>query len=397
MIIIKNKLLYKFISKVNLNIKGPMIERFIKRLKNNNIEIYNILYLNKDEINIKVLKKDYKKIIKLKTIYDIKILDYYGVSKLNNDILQNKFIIISLIICLIFLYIITNLIFSIDIMSNDTSLKEKLYSDLNNLGLSKYKFKKSYIELEKIKKNILEKYNDKIEWIEIESIGTKYIVRYEPRIINKEKKESEYRNIIAKKDCTIKKIYVKNGQIIKGINSYVKKGDVIVSGYISLNDTVKDTISSEGIIYGEVWYKMKINYPLKYYEEYLTGNSKNVLMIQFLNNKIDLFNFKKYKTKKVSYKTLLKNNILPIKFIYSIQNETNVINDNLNEKDALNKAINYSKNKIKSNLKNKEYISSFKVLEQDYDGDSIYLNIFFSVIEDVGEYEIINEYNNIEK
>ena len=282
-------------------------------------------------------------------------------------------------------------------MSNDISLKENLYNDLNNLGLSKYRFKKSFVELEKIKKSILKKYNDKIEWIEIENIGTKYIIKYEPRIINKDKENSEYRNIVAKKDCTIKKIYVKNGQIIKGINSYVKKGDVIVSGYISLNDSIKDTVSSEGIIYGEVWYKLKINYPLKYYEEYLTGNSKNVLTIQFLNKKIDLFNFKKYKTKKVNYNTILKNNILPIKFIYSMQRETNVINNNLNEKEALDKAIEYCKSKINSNLKDKEYISNFKVLEQDVAGDSIYLNIFFSVVEDVGEYEVINEYNDIEK
>ena len=35
----KNNVIYFFRSKLNLNIKGKTLERFIKRLKNNNIEI----------------------------------------------------------------------------------------------------------------------------------------------------------------------------------------------------------------------------------------------------------------------------------------------------------------------------------------------------------------------
>ena len=401
MIIIKNKIIYLITSKINLNIKGPIIERFIKRLRSNNIEIYNLIYISDNEINIKVLKSDYEKILKLKTIYDIHILDYYGISKLNYNIFQNRFVILSLVIGLIILYVVTNLIFSIDIMSNDTNLKERLYNDLNSLGLKKYRFKKNYQEIQSIKKKLLDKYRNSIEWIEIENIGTKYIIKYEQRVINNDKDNTEYRNIIAKKDCTIKKILVKNGQIIKGVNSYVKKGDIIVNGYIYLNDTIKDTVSSDGIIYGDVWYRLKINYPLKYYQEYLTGKSKRVFTIKFLNNRIELFNFNKYKTKNIKDKTILKNTILPIKLVYETQLETKVIDDNLNVSDATLKAIEYSKNKIKSNLSDGEYISNFKIIEQKEYDDSIYLNVFFSVVESVGEYEVIDKYeediNNIEK
>lgn len=401
MIIIKNKIIYLITSKINLNIKGPIIERFIKRLRSNNIEIYNLIYISDNEINIKVLKSDYKKILKLKTIYNIQILDYYGISKLNNNIFQNRFIILSLIIGLIILYVVTNLIFSIDIMSNDKIFKEKLYRDLNNYGVSKYKFKKSYLELQNIKKDLLKKYKNDIEWLEIENIGTKYIIKYEPRVIYKKEETTQYRNIVAKKDCTIKKILVKNGQIINGVNSYVKKGDIIVSGYIYLNDTIKDTVPSDGIIYGEVWYRLKINYPLKYYQAYLTGKSKKIFTIKYLNNRIELFNFNKYNTKKIVDKTILRNNILPIKLVYENQLETKVIDDNLNVSDAILKAIEYSKEKIKTNLSDGEYISNFKILEQKEYDDSIYLNVFFSIVENIGEYEVIDKYeediNNIEK
>ena len=53
-------------SKLTINIKGNNIERFIKRLKNNNIEILNIIYVSDNEVNIKVYKEDFDDVLKLK-------------------------------------------------------------------------------------------------------------------------------------------------------------------------------------------------------------------------------------------------------------------------------------------------------------------------------------------
>ena len=165
--------------------------------------------------------------------------------------------------------------------------KKFLHSlQLKNNGINLYKFKKSYIEINKIKKNILSKYINEIEWIEIENIGTKYIIRYEPRIINEKKDNNTLRNIIAKKSAVIKDMYISSGEVVKSKNTYVKKGDVIVSGYISLNDNIKDTISSEGKVYGECWYNVTVTYPYRYYEEIVTGNSKKIFVIKFLNKEI---------------------------------------------------------------------------------------------------------------
>ena len=390
----KNNLLFLIKSKLNLNIKGPNIERFIKRLKTNNIEILNITHINTDEVNIKIYKYDYDNVLKLKTIYEIDILNYYGVVKLKNNIFDNKYVIIFILIALIFLYVITNMIFNIDIITNDSKMEKTLLSELEELGVKKYNFKKNYDKLQEIKKIILSNHKDELEWLEIESIGTKYIVRYEPRIKNIEKKEKKLSNIIAKKDAVIKSLNVSSGQIVKGINSYVKKGEVIVSGYIDLNGNIKDTVSSNGTIYGEVWYKVTVSYPYKYKEVKYTGNKNKVLAIKLLDKNIELFNFNHYKTKEIKDRTILKNNILPIKFVYQEQRETIVIDENNNEEELINKAIDVSKNKIEEKLKDNEYISDYKILSKTLYTDSITLNIFFTVVEDITEYQEIEKYED---
>ena len=104
--------------------------------------------------------------------------------------------------------------------------------------------------------------------------------------------------MVAKKSAIIKKIEASKGEIIKNINEYVSKGDVVISGEIKLNDNVKAVIPAQGIIYGEVWYNVKTEYPLLYKEERLTNNKKEVYTIKILNKTIELFNLKKYQQKK---------------------------------------------------------------------------------------------------
>ena len=384
-------------SKLNINIKGHNIERFLKRLKNNNIDVLNIIYISKDEINVKIYKKDYDKVIKLKTIYEIEIIDYYGLIKTKNDLLSNKYIIIFILISLVGLYLITSMIFEIDVVTNDSKMENIIISELEEYGIKKYKFKKNYIELQEIKSKLLSNHKEELEWIEIENIGTKYIIRYEPRIKNDIKNDTPLRHIIAKKDGVVRDMNISSGQIIKEIDSYVKKGDVIVSGYISLNGNIKDTVSSKGNVYAETWYKVTITYPYKYKEVKESGNSKEVFVIKILNKDIELFNFNKYKTKKVENKTILKNNILPFKIVKQKQRETIVIDEKNSEEDLIEKAINMSQNKMEEKLKKGEYIKDYKILNKTKHSDSITLNIFFNVVEDITQYQEIEEYVEEEK
>lgn len=388
----KNQLLFILKSKVTINVKGRNISRFIRILINNKIELINIDYIDTNEVNIKVFKEDLEKIEEIKNIYEVNIINYNGIIKIEKDIKFNKYIIFFIIIGLAIIVFLSKLIFSIEIVSNDKIMKQNIMEELNNNGISKYKFKKNYYELQVIKEKILKKYKNNIEWIEIENIGTKYIIKYEPRIIKKEEKVTKFRHIIAKKDAIIYDVDASSGQIVRMKNDYVKKGDIIVSGYIDLNGSIKKTVSSIGHVYGEVWYTVNVSYPFKYNEEKETGRKKQVYIIKILNNTYELFSFNRYKNKKVLDKTILRNNLLPFKITKENQKETIVIKENNNENEAIKKAIELGKKKISKNLKKDEFIIDYKVVSKSKNKDSITLNLFFTVCEDITDYQYIDEY-----
>ena len=391
----KNKIIYQLKSKIKLSITGKNINRFIMRLHNNKIEILKCNHINKEKINIIIYEKDYKKLEEIKTIYNIEKINTYGIIKIKKKLNINKYLIISIMLGIIILKTLSSIIFDIEIVYNDKETRDFLRQELKNYGIKEKTFKKNYHQIEKIKEDLINKYKDKIEWVEIETKGTKYIVRLEKRIIKEKEEETKNRNIISKKDAIIKEIKAEHGQIIKEINSYVKKGDTIISGNIMDNEVIKNTVPAEGVVYGEVWYEINITYPFVYQETKELENTKEVYVIKFLNKNIELFNKNKFKTKKIKEKNIISNNLLPISIVKQNQTETEEIQEILTIDEAIKKASDKGIEKIKNNLKEHEFIINYKILNTNIKENELELSMFFSVYENITEYqEITNE--NIE-
>lgn len=386
----KNSFFNYFKSKLKLEIRGKNIERFIHKLASNKIELLNIKNIKRDTVEITIYKEDYLKLMNLKSIYEVNVVGASGLIKIKKVISVNKILIISLVLGLALLIFLTNVIFKVEVIHSSSEIRTFLTNELKNYGLDKYTIKKSFKDLQKIKQEIIEKYPDKIEWIEIETQGTKYVVKVELRQLEDKKEELKNRNVVAKKDALIKLVTAKKGQVIKNKNSYVKKGDVIISGDISLNEEKKGTTSAEGKVYGEVWYTVTVDYPFNYYEEVLTGKSKNIISFKFLNKSINFFS--SFKDKKVIDKTIVENNLLPIKLVYEKQEEIKIVDQILTEEQAINKAIEKGIEQINMELEEDEYIIKNKVLKADIKENEVSVDIFFSVYEDITDYaEIVEE------
>ena len=391
----KNRIIYKLKSKVRLLVTGKNINRFIVRLNNNKIDILQSKKIDEETIEIVIYNDDYDSVNKLKTIYNIDKVSEYGLIKIKKQINKNKYILISMILGYMLLIFLCNVMYDVEIIHSDDEFRNFLKNELKEYGIKEKTFKKSFNQIQQIKNEIINKNRDKIEWLEIEVLGTKYIVRVEERIIKEKKQRLENRNIVSKKDAILKKIEASEGQIVKDLNNYVKKGDVVISGNIYADDAVKNTVPAEGKVYGEVWYEINVSYPFVYNEIRLTDNRKKVLALKILDKTIE-FTRKPYKDKKIEEKIIIKNNLLPLSFVIQNQSEQIVIEDILTKDDALVKAEQLGVRKIKNNLKDGEYIIYYKVLNSNIKDDSLELNMFFSVYEDITDYEVIVDEENVE-
>ena len=377
-------------SKIKLNVKGKNIERFIKRLKSNNIDLLKIEYIKYNEINIIIYKKDYEKLLELKTIYDVNIKDIYGIIKIREVINIYKYLILFIAIGIMLLIFLSNVIFNVEVIHNDKDLRNLILNELENYNIKKYKLKKNYDEIQAIKNDILTKYQDKIEWLEIEEQGTSYIIRVEPRIIPNNEVSYEKQNVVAGKSAVIKKIIAKSGEVVKELNTYVNKGDIIISGNIYLNEEVKDIVKADGIVYGEVWYNVRVEYPYIYSEIKEKNNYQDVYVLKIFDKEFE-FTFNKFKDKKIEENIILQNNILPIYLVKQRQQELETISLLLTSDEAKDKAIEEAIKKMNEKLDGDEKIIDYKVLNFNVEEDKVILDVFFTVYENITGYSKIEE------
>lgn len=387
----KNTFLNKIESSVRVKITGKNVNNYLKRLIANKIDLIDLKYNSHNEAVVTIKYSDYLKLKTVRSSYDVKVTNTYGKLRIRNKMKRSYILLSSIILGIALIILLSNIIFSIEVIHTNKSVIELVGNELNKNGLKKYTFKKKYKDIKKIEDKILNDNKDKLEWISIDIIGTKYVVRIEERKIKNENNDNIYQDIVASKSGVIKKIIALSGEKKYETDNFVSKGDTIIKGSITKPNNEVILTHASGLVYAEVWYQISVEYPYQYKEEILTGNKKNIYYLKFINKRLELFNFKKYKNFQKEPKILLYNNILPISLVKEKQYEVNIIDEIYTTEEVINKAITLAESRLMSSNKKIDKIERVSIIKKEEYDSKIRLDLFISVIEEIGEVKILNE------
>ena len=224
---------------LKVKVVGRNVNNYIKWLIKQKINIINLKIIKYNELELIIDKKDYNVLSKYSKTYKITILKKYGKLRLIDIIKNNSIILSCLIFSIFFIYFLSHLIFSVDIIYNNKEIVEKISKELQKYNIKPLKFKKTVKYLDEVKSRILKENKDTLEWIEIEESGTKYIVKIVERKKEEQVKDYEYQTIVASKNAIIKNIKAYSGEKIKTVNQYVTKDEPIISGVLTKPDGKK--------------------------------------------------------------------------------------------------------------------------------------------------------------
>lgn len=351
-----------------------------------NYLIYNKIYydsLNKYNEYF-VLDVSYDDYLYIRRRYKCHIVKYYGKKNIVNIYENNKYVLLSLIISFMLLFLLCNTIFDIKINSDDKDIVNIINDSLKDNGIDVYKRKVSFNKLNSIKNKILEDNKDTLEWIEIREKGCIYYIDVTPRVKSNNNVDNALpSDIVAEKDGVIKHIVVHRGSKVIDNGDYVKKGDILISGNIIKNENVIDKVHSEGVIYAETWKTVNISIPFKRID-YVYKKTVNHYYLDIFGHEFTISG--KYD----SDNTINKKSIVldkPYLFFKLYKEEKKIYDYNeviLNAEEAYNEAINRSVNIINKKLSSDEYIISKKVLKKEVKRSKINLEVFFKVYEKIG-------------
>lgn len=356
-------------------------EGILKTLISNNIYFSN--YTIKDNKVIFII--NYEDLELLSKLANIKVIKYYGLVGIKKFLKKHYILLTSFILSYLIIIILSNVIFKVEIVTNNQVLKDNITYYLNYYGIVKYKFVKSNKYIENVKEKILLENKDTIEWISINREGVKYVVNVTPRVISNKVNIDKPSNIVSKKDALIKYLVVTGGSSVKEVNDVVKKGDVIISGNVVKFDKVVGTTRSKGKVFGEVWYTVNISIPFKHVIYEKTGETINHIYLDIFGHKFTLVGHYITNNSINEVSVLVDKPYLFFKLMKESKELYNYKEVNLNSESAFKEALKRADKSISNKLDTNEYIIERKVLKKDVFSSKIDIELFYRVYENIGE------------
>ena len=375
---------YILIKTKNLN-----INEIVLKLNQINVNVY-LSYINNNYLYLKIDYLDYKKVLKYYKYLNFKIERYYGKKYFITILKKYYLIFLSIILIFSFLYFSSFIIVDIKIDHENEKIVKLLNEELESFGIKKFTIRKNFNELNKIKDIIKENNKDNIDWLEIEVKGMKYIIKVEERLINKKEIKNNYCNVYAKKSGLIQNIDTYKGQNVVKINNYVKEGDLLISGDITLNEEIKNQVCAEGEVYAQVWYNVKVSIPFTYYEKEKTNKKRNNIVININDKDYVIFTnrLENFESKK---KLIFEG--LGIKIFLRKDYEVKKIKHTYTQEEILKRAVELAKEKINLRLLENEEIIYEKVLQKSINNSTMEMDVFIIANQQIGYQKVEGDLN----
>ena len=373
---------------VNIIVEGYYIERFINICNNRKILLWNLKRENSITLYASIEVKHFKELKEIckKTKCKVKIESKKGFPFLIKKYKKRKVFLILLLLIIMAIVALSNFIWNIEVEGNVNISMEEILQLAENQGLAIGKAKQSIDTKDVINKIRLER--DDIAWVGIDINGTNAIIKIveadkKPDIIN----EDEYCNIVADKDAIITKVSAKNGTPLVQEGDVVKKGDIIIAGWLEGKYTGKQYVHSQGEVQAKVWYTTNEKIALKETKKIETGNVENKYSVKINNFQINLFKsipkFQKYDTIEENKKLKLFSNFyLPlelVKYTYKEYDEMVVVHS---IEEAKQIGIDKAAETLKEKIENKKILD--KQVQVKSEVDYIEVQVTYEVEENIG-------------
>lgn len=385
-------LIYYILGYVNIVVEGFFIERFINTCISKKIFFWKTNRMKSTVFSANIGVRNYKEVVKIakKCQCKIRITNKKGIPFLLNKYRKRKIFVVTLGIIILGIITIFNFIWNIEIKGVDEIKQREIMEFIQNEGIDIGKYKNN-IDLQSLI-NKIRIQRDDIAWVGMEIKGTNLIVDVveadkKPEIIN----EDEYCNVVADKDGIIVKVKAQNGTPAVEEGTTVKKGDILIQGWLEGKHTENRYVHAEGEVMAKVWYSKKEKVYYKQNYENKTGNHEKKYTLNVNNFKINFFktlsNFENYDTIRTIKKLKITSNFyLPVEIIVdeNFEKQNNEIIYDKNEAKEI--GIKELKSKLEEQIENKENISNIYINTVESE-EYIEVEVIYEVLESIGTKE----------
>jgi len=312
--------------------------------------------------NIEIIKEEVKFEVNHDALRTLKNIGYPYVLvdsfKIKSKLFLKKYYMVLIGFVFLFsLIYINNYRVSKIIFNTDTPINAEIEDRINSSIKDLFWFSFSNEDYTKLSKELRVQYSE-YPYIEVYSKNNKiYVDIYTYHDEYPELEDDQgYGSIVSKKDAVIDYFYIHKGNSLISKNKYVKKGDVLVDGYIN-----GSYIGAKGLVMGYTYESIDIVVNKVDEFEIETMNVDSYTEINFFGNK---FNFGK--DNEFSISEISKDNVFNLFDVFSIKKIEEVEKNVIIEENSLEAAIEKGKKVITENFNKNKTSSEEEMIDLYY-------------------------------
>lgn len=380
---------------VIIRISGKKLERLVNQMMNRRFAAWNIIRTTEEDAQLSIALKDFFKLRMLlkETGCRVHIVQKIGLPFLIRRMQHRIGLVVGAISFCILLYLFSMMIWTVEIEGVRLPEDEQLLrEELRSMGVKPGSFKFLVDDPLEIKHKMMESITD-VTWVGFQFQGTQAILKVVEKTIPELEEKTSPRHLVAKKKAIVYDLFVEQGQALVKPNQYVKPGDILVSGIIGSEDN-QIIVSAKGKVLGEVWYETNISIPLKREKTVYTGEiaERFYLKVSSLPIKVWGFGeipFEYFTRNQEEYKPEWRDWSIPITWAKETVRETEQVEETLTEEQAIQLAIQLSREDMRRNIHPNSEIKAENVLRKRIENGKVYIKMHYTVIEEIASEQLI--------
>ena len=254
---------------MKIMIEGFEQQRLLNECIAAGIYLREIRLKSETEMTMLLTEWDYQRLLKLiRNRYRVTVLYERGYRPILQKLFAKKSTIAGLILFALLLYYQSSFLSEIRITGYEKYTETQIRESLQEAGL--YEGCSKHINIADVKLHLYQDL-DNIAWIGVKYTGNMANVTIvEGTIIPKPVDQSKPCNVIADKEGYLDKVIAREGKIALSQGSYVKPGDVLISGIVPIKSTAYGTSASaltERYVHASGDAYARIPYRFSFYQE----------------------------------------------------------------------------------------------------------------------------------
>ncbi|SHN11237.1 sporulation protein YqfD [Gracilibacillus kekensis] len=387
---------------ITIEIRGQYPEHFFDMCARYGIPSWDVSKKNTTAAIGKIKLSDLSKLrrIKKRSIYKVYFKERTGLPFLIDSLGSQKPLIIGCMIAFAIIFILSNIVWRIDVSGLDEEIENKVLLQMEEYGLEKGSFQWNIDSPAILQKKLLEDIPELL-WVGVKKNGSAFHLEGVEKTTVEKPEEAEVGHLIAAKEGVIVDLFVSKGQPLVRPNDVVYKDDILVSAYLEQQEEEDEgnkakPLAAEGEVIAKVWYKSEVSIPLTNNYHVLNGQAETKHYLHFSSFLIPFWNFMNPDYTNYQMETEEKNFYflkwkLPISYIKQTIYQSEVMEKKMEKQEAKTLALEQAKRELLRQLPLDAEITEEKVLHERVESGKVKLTLYYTVLENIAKKQPISQ------